>query len=273
MPPKNIFKTLPPLCKWPYIWFSFHNEIIFTLQFKERKLIFRFGNLTLSSLDMLHTPSATKPSAGVHVVPPHHLGKHITHHTLTSSHITLIRTSTPHTTYLHPSHLILYLTTLHLGTLTPHTTHHTPHISYHTPHISHLTPYTLAPHTLHPHTLHPHTSPSHLTLTPYTLHPHTLHPHTSHSHLTPSPYTLTPYTLTYHTLHPHISHLTPSHSHPFTPNTLHPHTSYRTPCSSHTPSHLTPPQVTPSSLTMCGCWRWGGSMRYLYTSMTALTIP
>lgn len=24
---------------------------------------------------MLHTPSASKPSAGVHVVPPHHLGK------------------------------------------------------------------------------------------------------------------------------------------------------------------------------------------------------
>ena len=24
---------------------------------------------------MLHTPSASKPSAGVHVVPPHHLGQ------------------------------------------------------------------------------------------------------------------------------------------------------------------------------------------------------
>ena len=25
--------------------------------------------------DMLHTPSASKPTAGIHVVPPHHLGK------------------------------------------------------------------------------------------------------------------------------------------------------------------------------------------------------
>ena len=26
-------------------------------------------------LDMLHTPSASKPTAGIHVVPPHHLGR------------------------------------------------------------------------------------------------------------------------------------------------------------------------------------------------------
>ena len=26
---------------------------------------------------MLHTPSASKPSAGVHVVPPHHLGTNV----------------------------------------------------------------------------------------------------------------------------------------------------------------------------------------------------
>ena len=30
--------------------------------------------LNLSQQDMLHTPSALKPTAGIHVVPPHHLG-------------------------------------------------------------------------------------------------------------------------------------------------------------------------------------------------------
>ena len=38
-------------------------------------MLYVFVSLTLSPLsDMLHTPSATKPTAGIHVVPPHHLG-------------------------------------------------------------------------------------------------------------------------------------------------------------------------------------------------------
>ena len=35
---------------------------------------------------MLHTPSASKPTAGIHVVPPHHIGETAHTHTCTRMH-------------------------------------------------------------------------------------------------------------------------------------------------------------------------------------------
>ncbi|XP_064384504.1 nuclear pore membrane glycoprotein 210-like [Halichondria panicea] len=38
------------------------------------ELVVGYTEAILQDINMLHTPSASKPSAGIHVVPPHHLG-------------------------------------------------------------------------------------------------------------------------------------------------------------------------------------------------------